>query len=297
VIPRIVDVSESGKYISKNRGFLSIKGEDSAEQTPLDDIGVLMISAYGATLTKDALVSIAERGGVTILAGQKGLPSALVLPVNAHCETALRTRLQAGASLPLKKRIWQAIVQAKLRAQAGVLRFYEKPDTADRIERYAKDVASGDTKNREASGARVYWRALFGEGFIREPDNPAVPNSLLNYGYAVLRASVARAICASGLSPVFGIQHKSSVNPFPLADDIMEPFRPLVDFYVKKAVLDGLTELNAEAKQAITRFIWADLHFNGENTPFFAALERLAFSLVASFKSKKPLVEIASLRF
>lgn len=300
MIPRIVDVAESGKFISKNRGFLSIKGDETGGEVPLDEIGVLMISAYGATLTKDALVSLAERGGVTVLCGQKGTPSALVLPVNANCETALRTRLQAETSLPLKKRLWQAIVEAKLRAQGGILRFYGQAETADQIERYAKDVDSGDPKNREASGARLYWKALFGEGFIRDTDSLAAPNSFLNYGYAVLRAATARAVCAAGLNPVFGIHHKTNVNPFPLADDLMEPFRPLVDFFVKKAVFEsksGESGLNAEAKRAITRFIWADLQFGGEKTPFFEALERLSFSLVRSFKEKKPLIEIAALRF
>jgi len=296
VIPKIVDISENGRYISKHRGFITIKqGDESCGEVPLDDIGVLMISAFGATCTKEALVSLAERGAVTVLCGAKGMPEALVLPVNANYENALRIRVQSQASQPLKKRLWQAVVAAKLQHQSTVLRHFGRSDKADQIAVYAKQVQSGDPQNREASGARVYWKALFGELFSRYPEGDW-PNALLNYGYALLRASTARAICAAGLNPVFGIHHENSTNPFPLADDLMEPYRPLVDYYVKQAKEEGLTEVNPAAKQAISRFLWADLEFSGENTPFYAAMERMAFSLVTSFKSKKPQIEIAELK-
>jgi CRISPR-associated protein Cas1 len=296
MIPRIVDVSESGRFIAKHRGFITIKqGDDFYGEVPLDDIGILMISAFGATCTKEALVSLAERGAVTILCGSKGMPSALVLPVNANYESALRIRLQSQASLPLKKRLWQAIVVAKLKHQSEVLRFFEQQEKAKQIEIYAKQVQSGDPKNREASGARIYWKSLFGEDFYRNPAGEW-PNSPLNYGYSLLRACAARAICATGLNPVFGIHHENNTNPFPLADDIMEPYRPLVDYYVKQVIAENISEMNPAAKQMISAFLWADLHFEGETTPLYVSLERLAFSLVNSFKFKKPQIEIAELR-
>ena len=296
MIPRIVDVSENGRFIAKHRGFIKIKqGNDFCGEVPLDDIGVLMISAFGATFTKEALVSLAERGAVTVLCGSKGMPSALVLPVNANYESALRIRVQSQASLPLKKRLWQAVVIAKLKHQSDVLRFFEKQENANQVSIYARQVQSGDSQNREASAARVYWKALFGEEFYRNPDGDW-PNSLLNYGYALLRACAARAICAVGLNPIFGIHHENSINHFPLADDIMEPYRPLVDFYVKQVIASGVNEMNPASKQMISAFLWADLHFEGETTPLYTAMERLAFSLVSSFKSKKPKIEIAELR-
>ena len=296
MIPRIVDVSENGRFIAKKRGFITIKqGDEFFGEVPLDDIGVLMISAFGATCTKEALVSLAERGAVTILCGSKGMPSALVLPVNANFESALRIRVQSQASQPLKKRLWQAIVTAKLKHQSEVLRFFEKQEKANRIELYSKQVQSGDSQNREASGARIYWKTLFGDDFSRNPEGDW-PNSLLNYGYALLRACAARAICAAGLNPIFGIHHENSTNPFPLADDVMEPYRPLVDYYVKKILEEDITELNATAKQMISAFLWTDLNLGGETTPLYVAIERLAFSLVNSFKSKKPQIEIAELR-
>jgi CRISPR-associated protein Cas1 len=296
MIPRIVDVSENGRFIAKHRGFITIKqGDESYGEVPLDDIGVLMISAFGATCTKEALVSLAERGAVTVLCGSKGTPSALVLPVNANYESALRIRIQTHASQPLKKRLWQAIVTAKLKHQSEVLKFFDKQEKAEQINVYARQVQSGDTQNREASGARVYWKTLLGDEFSRNPEGDW-PNGLLNYGYALLRACAARAICAVGLNPIFGIHHENSTNPFPLADDIMEPYRPLVDFFAKQLIADDIKEMSPTAKQMISSFLWADLHLDGETTPLYAAMERLAFSLVSSFKAKKPQIEIAELR-
>ena len=296
MIPRIVDVSENGRFIAKHRGFITIKqGDEFYGEVPLDDIGVLMISAFGATCTKDALVSLAERGAVTILCGSKGMPSALVLPVNANYESALRTRVQSQASQPLKKRLWQSIITVKLKHQSEVLKFFENQEKANQIGIYARQVQSGDPQNREASGARVYWKALFGDNFSRNPDGDW-PNSLLNYGYALLRACAARAICAAGLNPIFGIHHENSTNPFPLADDIMEPYRPLVDYYARQILAEDIVGMNAVTKQKISAFLWADLYFEGETTPLYAAMERLAFSLVNSYKSKKPQIEIAEIR-
>ncbi|MCL2069831.1 MAG: type II CRISPR-associated endonuclease Cas1 [Treponema sp.] len=296
MIPRIVDVSENGRFIAKHRGFITIKqGNEFYGEVPLDDIGVLMISAFGATCTKEALVSLADRGAVTILCGSKGLPSALVLPVNANYESALRVRLQSQASQPLKKRLWQAIVTAKLKHQSEVLRFFGKQVKADQIEIYSRQVQSGDSKNREASGARLYWKALFGDIFSRSPVGDW-PNALLNYGYTLLRACAARAICATGLNPIFGIHHQNDTNPFPLADDIMEPYRPLVDYFAKQVLATGITEMNSTAKQMIGAFLWADLYSIVGTTPLYTAMERLAFSLVSSFKTKKPQIEIAEIR-
>ncbi len=296
MIPKIVDVSENGRFIAKHRGFITIKqGDEHCGEVPLDDIGVLMISAFGATCTKDALVSLAERGAVTVLCGSKGMPSALVLPVNTNFEAALRIRVQTQASQPLKKRLWQSVVTAKLKHQSEVLNFFGSQEKANLVEMYSRQVQSGDPQNREAVGARVYWKALFGDGFSRDPDG-GWPNSLLNYGYALLRAAAARAICAAGLNPIFGIHHQNSTNPFPLADDIMEPYRPLVDFYAKQILAADINDINPAAKQMISAFLWADLRFGEETTPFYAAMERLAFSLVTSFKLKKPQIEIAGLQ-
>jgi CRISPR-associated protein Cas1 len=178
--------------------------------------------------------------------------------------------------------------------QSAVLEYSGQEEKARRIKLYAADVQSGDPKNREASGAKIYWKALFGKDFLRSPEG-LWPNALLNYGYALLRGTAARAVCAAGLSPVFGIHHENGTNLFPLADDLMEPYRPLVDFHVRQAVDAGITELNPSSKQSISAFFWDDLDGENEVTPFFAAMERMLFSLVMSLKTGKPRLKIAGL--
>lgn len=295
MIPRIIDINANGKYISKKRGAMIIadKGETTGE-VPLEDIGVLMVSAFGATFSKEILVCLAAQGAITILCGENGHPAAYVAPINGNYEMAQRIKVQIDASGPLKKRLWQSIVKAKLRHQSAILCCRGDSKNADKLSAYENHVLSGDSDNREAVGARVYWRSLMGKGFRRDPKGEW-PNALFNYGYTVLRASTARAICAAGLLPSMGIQHKSAINSFALADDLMEPYRPLVDFYVMKALEQGAKEVNPESKKTVTNFLWADLSSSGRVTPFFSAMESMAVSLVKSFKEKKPKIEIASM--
>lgn len=293
MIPRIIDVCQNGKFISKHLGFLSISEREQKDEIAIDDVAILMLSGYGATITKDALTSLAERGSITILCGEKSIPAAYVVPLKSNYEMAQRTKYQISASKPLNKRLWQTIVKAKLDNQAKVLENNDSEKAALKIREYMRSVQSGDPDNREASGARIYWQSLFGKEFRRNPDGNW-PNSLLNYGYAILRASSLRAICAVGLSPAFGIHHSNPNNAFTLADDLMEVYRPLVDLYVLQTIKDGEKELNQAAKQAVTRFIWADLLYKKNTTPFHQALERLAYSLVQSYKTKKACLEIAT---
>ena len=263
-------------------------------EVPLDDIGVLMVSAFGATFSKDVLVALAEKGAITILCGGNGHPAAFVTPVVGNYETAQRIMYQIKASVPLKKRLWQSIVKTKLSHQAEVLRWKGENLAADKIITYKSRVQSGDADNREAIAARIYWGALMGKNFRRDPDGDW-PNTIFNYGYAVLRASTARAICSAGLLPSLGIKHKNATNSFPLADDLMEPYRPLVDYYVLNIIEKGFTEVSPASKQELTKFLWADLMLHGQMTPFFSAMERMAVSLVKSFKEKKTVIEIAEI--
>lgn len=272
---------------------VSEKG-DICGEVPFDDIGVLMVSAFGATLSKDVLVTLAERGAVTVLCGGNGHPAALVTPVAGNYEIAQRIKCQIDASEPLKKRLWQSVVKAKLSHQAEVLRWKGETAVADKITEYKNRVQSGDADNREAIAARVYWGALMGKDFRRDPEGDW-PNTIFNYGYAVLRASTARAICSAGLLPSLGLKHKNATNSFPLADDLMEPYRPLVDYYVLNVIKQGHTEVSSASKQELTKFLWADLLWRGQMTPFFTAMERMAVSLVKSFKEKKPIIEIAEI--
>lgn len=292
MIPRIVDINKNGKFVSKHLGFLSISDSERKDEVAIDDVAILMLSGYGATLTKEALTSLAERGAITILCGEKSIPAAYVIPLRSNYEMAQRTKYQIAASKPLNKRLWQAIVKAKLANQAKVLEDNNSTKGAAKIREYIRTVQSGDTTNREASGAKIYWQSVLGKDFRRRQEGDW-PNSLLNYGYTVLRAATLRAICAVGLSPAFGIHHINPNNAYALADDLMEVYRPLVDLYALQILKEGVCEMNQIAKQGITRFIWADLSYNQVTTPFHQALERLAYSLVQSYKTKKVCLEIA----
>jgi CRISPR-associated protein Cas1 len=297
MIPRILEIAESCRYIAKQRGSIIIKDSTgSLGNFPIADIGIMMVSAYGATFTKDVLVSLAEQGSITILCDNHSLPAAIVTPVVANYETPLRVKLQLGASVPLKKRLWQAIITRKLINQGQLLHSIGNETAAKRLFTISKEVQSGDSDNREAVGARFYWKNLFGENFKREKEG-SWPNSALNYGYTILRSAVVRAIYGSGLLPLFSIHHENSKNPFPLADDLMEPYRPIVDYLVYKKVYNRVDELNTQVKQIISKVLWADLVYEGKITPLYQALEQLCFSLVASYKAKKCLLEISELRF
>jgi len=209
-----------------------LRARDAQTQTiPFADIAVLVTSHPQISFTQAVLAGLAAAGGMFIVSNEKHLPAAMLLPLSTHSTQTERFARQAAVSLPARKRAWQQIVQAKLRAQARLL---EETTGADQgLRQMATRVRSADPDNLEAQAARIYWPALFGkdvsgEPFRRDPEGEGI-NVHLNYGYAVLRAIVARALCASGLHPSLGVHHHNRYDTFCLADDLMEPFRPLVD--------------------------------------------------------------------
>jgi CRISPR-associated protein Cas1 len=209
-----------------------LRARDTETQTiPFADIAVLVTSHPQISFTQAALAGLAAAGGMLIVSNEKHLPAAMLLPLSTHSTQTERFARQAAVSLPTRKRAWQQIVQAKLRAQARLLEETTGADQGLRV--MAAKVRSGDPDNLEAQAARIYWPALLGkdasgEPFRRDPEGEGI-NVHLNYGYAVLRAIVARALCASGLHPSLGVHHHNRYDTFCLADDLMEPFRPLVD--------------------------------------------------------------------
>jgi CRISPR-associated protein Cas1 len=214
-----------------------LSARDTQTQTiPFADIAVLVTSHPQISFTQAVLAGLAAAGGMFIVSNEKHLPAAMLLPLSTHSTQTERFARQAGVSLPTRKRAWQQIVRAKLRAQARLLE--EATGSDGGLGVMAGKVRSGDPDNLEAQAARIYWQALFGRGasgeaFRRDPDGGGV-NVHLNYGYAVLRAIVARALCASGLHPSLGVHHHNRYDTFCLADDLMEPFRPLVDRVVAR---------------------------------------------------------------
>jgi len=222
---RIVDVTENGRHLSLERGFL-VATQDRVEvgRVPLDDVAAVIFSAYGSSYTNPLVVALAARGAVLVTCDERHLPVAWTLPIAGQESQTRIVSAQIGASKPLNKRLWQYLVRAKIRACADVLGLMGKPRAI--LDALVPQVDSGDTKNVEATAAQRYWPTLFGSSFRRDREAPGV-NAMLNYGYTVVRSAVARAVVSVGLHPSVSIQHRRS--PLALVDDLIEPFRAVVD--------------------------------------------------------------------
>ncbi len=281
MVGRVVEIATDGRHIALDRGFLTI-AERGAEigRVPIDDITAVVMNAHGLTHTNNVLVALARRGTPVVLCGPHHRPEAIVWPVDGHHEQAGRIMDQAAASLPLKKRLWQQIVQAKILAQGAALAATGAEAGGFRL--LARKVSAGDPDNVEAEAARRYWPLLLGSGFRRDTDGGGV-NGLLNYGYAVLRAGVARSVMGAGLHPSLGLKHANRGNPMVLVDDLMEPFRPVVDREVHRLVGQGVGEVTGEAKAALARIMIVDLPTAERLSPVATCAERLAGSLARAF--------------
>ncbi len=295
----IVEIVEEGRYLSVHRGFLKVSYEDSElARIALDRVFAVLISARQAVVSRAVMSALAEHGAVVIFCGPTYLPESICAPYGQPYNAARRVRLQVGTRPVLYKQLWQHLVKEKIRNQAFVLDWF-KPDSPvrGRLMGMMRKVQSGDARNHEAHAARVYWRSLFGRDFVRMREGRGA-NILLNYGYTVLRSAAARAVCGAGLVPALGIHHSNIYNPFSLADDIMEPYRPLVDACVFNAMAEidsGEPELTPAVKRELASVLQKDVQGERGVTPVFQALHVLALSLVKSFARKKVCLSMAGL--
>lgn len=224
-----------------------------------------------------------ERGIAFIACGNNHLPKAIFWPVDGHYQQVTVMKAQVSASELLCKQLWKQIIQAKIRFQYEVL---EKADIKGvPLLEISNRVKSGDVDNLEAYAARWYWPSLFGKGFIRNSQSKDI-NSLLNYGYAIIRSGVARAIMCTGLHPTFGIFHKNRLNPMCLVDDIMEPYRPIIDWRVYEYSKVGIKQLTPEIKKELATLLLKECIVNDNNTPISIAMMRTAQSLSLCFQNK-----------
>jgi CRISPR-associated protein Cas1 len=284
MIGRVVEIAEDGRHLSLARGFMTVEAEGrEIGRVPLDDIGVVLANAHGISYTNNLLVKLAERGAAVVLCGPNHSPVAWLWPIEGHHEQSKRMRAQIEAGRPLEKRLWQTVVAAKIEQQGAVLEAVGRPAGGFRL--LARGVRSGDPENIEAQASRRYWPLLMGEDFRRDRTAGGA-NALLNYGYTVLRAATARAIAAAGLHPSLGIHHQG--NPLCLADDLMEPFRPLVDLAVFRLLGANVADVTPEAKRTLALLASADMRTARGTTPLGTCLERLAASLAGSFEAGKP---------
>lgn len=286
---RIIEIAEDSRYLAKSRGFLTV-AEHGTElgRVPLDDILAVIASSPATSASCSLLSELAERGIPFVLCGRNYAPTALLWPLAGHHAQQRRMEAQLDATRPLAKRLWAQLVAAKLRRQGWALAQRGQP--AGAFTRLARLVKSGDPENLEAQGARRYWPLLLGPEFRRDT-NAEGANALLNYGYTVLRAATARAIVAAGLHPGLGVFHRHPHNAMPLADDLMEPFRPLVDVLVCALLQDGIAEVTAEAKHRLAAILQQDQATVAGTTPVSTCMQRLAASLAESYLRQIPELE------
>lgn len=254
---------------------------------PIEDIGVVILDHQQITITQTLMSALLDNNCAIITCDCKHLPVGLFLPLVGNSIQNERFRDQLDASLPLRKQLWQQTVENKIRNQASML-FYSTGERHNNMSIWADSVKSGDSGNLEARAAAYYWKTLFPEdpGFIRgryEVD----PNNLFNYGYAILRAIVARALVGSGMLPTIGIHHHNRYNAYCLADDIMEPYRPFVDKMVVDLLKQGYgSELNPTTKQKLLTIPTEDVQMDGNRRPLMVAVSQTTASLAKCFSGE-----------
>lgn len=281
MVGRVVEIATDGRHLAIFRGFLVVSAHgEEVGRVALDEIAAVVANAHGLTYTNNALIELSARGVPVVLCGRNHMPAAILWPVEAHHLQTGRLRDQIGASLPLKKRLWAQLVRAKISAQGAALASAGAPSGGFHL--LSRKVRSGDPDNVEAEAARRYWPLLLGSEFRRDSDGDGV-NGLLNYGYAVLRAGVARAVMAAGLHPGLGLMHSNRSNPMVLVDDLMEPFRPTVDREVRRLVARGAAGVDRDAKAELARVMVIDLPSKAGLSPLMTCAERLAQSLARAY--------------
>jgi CRISP-associated protein Cas1 len=258
--------------------------KDRTITIPIEDIGFVVIENPQITLTHQLISALLENNVALITCDHRHMPSGLLLPLEGNTTQSERFKSQIDASEPLRKQLWQQTIRQKILNQAAVLR--QEGRKTENMKYWADQVKSGDTENHEGRAAAYYWSELFDSSldFRRDPDGFA-PNNLLNYGYAILRATVARSLVASGMLPTFGIHHHNRYNAYCLADDMMEPYRPYVDRLVLE-IMDGEEipdELTKVHKAKLLQIPVLDVTINDRRSPLMLATQQTAASLAKCF--------------
>ena len=295
LLGRIIEVADDQRHLAAYRGFLVVKSTagkwKEMGRIPLDDVGALICNAHGLSYTNNLLVALAERTAPMVLCGQNHNAVGMLLSIDGNFRQAKRFDAQAAVSKPVQKQLWAQIVRAKLLMQALVLEAYGVPAAPLRM--MMKRVRSGDAANLEAQGARYYWQQLFGDTFRRDRKEDGL-NSLLNYGYTVLRAATARAIVAAGLHPTLGLHHQNENNAMRLVDDLMEPYRPLIDLRIRQLSNENVESVTPDAKRALVLSLYEDIESPVGRTPVMVALQRTALSLVRVYLREDKKLELPS---
>lgn len=272
--------------LSVKNNQLVIESKDKPEvmnTVPIEDIGYLIVENQQTTFTIPALNSLSENNVAVVFCGKNMMPCSMLLNLDSCTIQGERYRQQISATDTLKKYLWQQIIESKIKNQSNLLA--KLGLDGDKLKPLYKNVKRGDADNREGVAAKIYWGELFGKGFYRYREGPP-PNSLLNYGYSILRGAVARGLMGSGLFPAFGIFHRNRNNAFPLADDMMEPFRPYIDEVVYYLHNEGVDALNKDVKQHIVKTLFCDTKYERVTRPMDIGITYSCASLAKCFSGE-----------
>ena len=285
MIGRIVEIADDNRHLSVLRGFMVVQDTQGERQeigrVPLDDIAAVIANAHGLSYTNNLLVKLAECGAPFVLCAANHNAVGMLLPIDGHHVQAMRIEAQIAASQPTHKRMWAAVVKSKLEQQAAALKAAGAP--AAPLTALVGKVKSGDPDNIESQGARRYWSLLFGDGFRRDQDGDGL-NALLNYGYTIVRSATARAVVAAGLHPSIGLHHSNDANAMRLVDDLMEPFRPIIDLKV--------WHVTSETKRTLVRTLYDDMQTSAGATPVMVCMQKLATSLAQVYLGERDKLDL-----
>ena len=293
MIGRIVEVADDRRHLSMSRGLMIVQDTEGERKelgrVPLDDIAAVIANAHGLSYTNNLLVALAERGAPFVLCAANHNVVGMLLPIGGNHNQGKRFDAQIDAKKPTSKRLWAEVVRAKLEQQAAALEAIGSPTAP--LTALLNKVRSGDPDNMEAQGARRYWGLLFGDKFRRDQDAEGL-NAMLNYGYTVLRAATARAVIAAGLHPTLGLHHSNDSNPMRLVDDLMEPFRPIIDLKIWQLQRAGETEITSDTKRALVRTLYDDMQTIAGATPVMACMQKLATSLAQVYLGEREKLDL-----
>ena len=293
MIKRTLCFSNPAYLSMKNRQLVvrMEKQDDASERTttiPIEDIGIVVLDNQQITLTHGLMAALLDNNASVITCDDRHMPVGLLLPLEGHTVQSERFQDQLAASLPLRKQLWQQTVQQKILNQATLLRELHGCEIGN-MQQWAAEVRSGDSTNLEGRAAAFYWSHLLPniDHFTREREGD-YPNSLFNYGYAILRAVIARALVSSGLLPTLGIHHHNRYNAYCLADDIMEPYRPYVDRLVIQTMhqYPNTEKLTTDLKRSLLTVPTLEVHINGQRSPLMVAASQTTASLARCFSGE-----------
>lgn len=289
---RVLDLGGDNYYLHSERNSLVVERDGKETKIPYQDIHSITCHGNGILYSDSVFKACLKHNIPMIFCDEQHVPTGMLLALYQHKDSAQRHETQLLASLPRKKRAWKFIVVQKLLCQSGFLEYLELTNYANQLKMFSRRVQSGDPSNTEAQGARLYFTALYGHGFYRS-DRENEINAKLNYGYTILRSAVARAVIAAGLHPSYGVYHSSRINPYSLVDDLMEPFRPLVDSVVhylcSRYGIDS--ELTTQEKKELMRIPGIEVEYKNQRMEFSYALHLYVLDYLAYLSREKETIQ------